>query len=157
MSKSQSKSKMEHKDVFLQNHRGLSQTQTLPGFVYCWTGHSSPASSQGWFLCRYSSFSKMSPAASPVLVMWQDKYQESHSNNCATTTRVLWKKVTCWPWFMARQEQETPNWKRNTMKRMTMYCGKAAVVKDYTTFRWENLDLPFYGHWTTKNRQYKGF
>ncbi len=82
-----------NKDVFLQNHRDVSPNQTLPGFVYCWTGHSSPASSQGWFLCRYSSISKMSPAASPVLAMWQDKYQESHSNNCAaTTTRVLWKK-----------------------------------------------------------------
>lgn len=30
-------------------------------------------------------------------------------------------KLTCCPLFMAKQEQETPNWKRKTMKRMTMY------------------------------------
>ncbi len=72
------------------------------------------------------------------------------SNNNKSALKKKFIRITCWPWFMARQEQEIPNWKRNTMKRMTMYCGKAAVVKDYTTFRWENLDLPFYGHWTTK-------
>jgi len=38
---------------------------------------------------------------------------------------------------MARQEQETPNWKRKTMKRITMYCKKAFVVKDLT-FGWDN-------------------
>lgn len=32
-------------------------------------------------------------------------------------------ELTCCPLFMAKQEQETPNWKRKTMKRMTMYWG----------------------------------
>ena len=29
--------------------------------------------------------------------------------------------LTCCPRFIAKQEQETPNWKRKTMKRITMY------------------------------------
>lgn len=29
--------------------------------------------------------------------------------------------LTCCPRFIAKQEQETPNWNRKTMKRITMY------------------------------------
>ena len=31
--------------------------------------------------------------------------------------------LTCCPRFIAKQEQETPNWNRKTMKRITMYWG----------------------------------
>lgn len=55
------------------------------------------------------------------------------------------KLLTCCPRFIAKQEQETPNWNRKTIKRMTMYWEqrvKETMIRHVTT--------------TTKLQQFQG-